>query len=115
LEDAAALYGRVFALWTLCREKLDLDVIEVRYERLVADPEASCRDLLARLCIPWHAGALDHERTARARPFIKTVSYDQVIRPIYASAVERWRRYAAEMESVLPTLAPWIERFGYRA
>lgn len=115
LEDAADLYGRVFELWTLCRDKLDLDVIEVRYERLVADPEASCRDLLARLRIPWHAGALDHERTARARPFIKTVSYDQVIRPIYASAVERWRRYAAEMKSVLPTLAPWIERFGYRA
>jgi hypothetical protein len=27
----------------------------------------------------------------------------------------QWRRYAVELEPVMPILEPWIKRFGYAA
>jgi hypothetical protein len=27
--------------------------------------------------------------------------------------VAQWRRYQAQLTSVSPVLAPWVERFGY--
>jgi hypothetical protein len=29
--------------------------------------------------------------------------------------VLRWRRYAKELEPVLPVLLPWAERLGYKS
>ena len=113
LEDAAFLYDRVFDLWVRYTEVLELDAIEVRYENLVWNVEATCRPVLEFLGLPWHPGILDHERTARNRPYIRTASYDQVIEPVHSRASGRWRRYREFLDPVLPTLEPWIERFGY--
>jgi hypothetical protein len=38
-----------------------------------------------------------------------------VRRGLYASGQGQWRRYEAQMTAVQPTLAPWVERFGYSA
>ncbi len=113
LEEAAFLYDRVFDLWVRYTEVLELDAIEVRYENLVGNVEATCRPVLEFLGLPWHPGILDHERTARNRPYIRTASYDQVIEPIHSRASGRWRRYREYLDPVLPTLEPWIDRFGY--
>ena len=113
LEDAAYLYGKVFSLWTLLDERLDLNVIEVKYEDLVADIESSCRRVLEFIDAPWHPGILDHQRTARNRPYIRTASYNQVVRPLYSEASGRWLRYREHMEQVLPLIEPWVERLGY--
>ena len=113
LEEAAFLYDRVFDLWVRYTEVLELDAIEVRYENLVENVEATCRPVLDFLGLSWHPGILDHERTARSRPYIRTASYDQVIEPVHSRASGRWLRYREYLEPVLPTLQPWIERFGY--
>ena len=44
---------------------------------------------------------------------ITTASYAQVTEPLYRGAVGRWQRYRKHLEPVLPTLQPWIEKFGY--
>ena len=113
LEEAVYLYDRVFRLWTQYNEVLNLNVIEVKYENLVENVERACRPVLEFLELPWHPGILDHERTARNRPFIRTASYNQVIQPVYSQASGRRLRYRDHLEPVLPTLEPWIERFGY--
>ncbi len=56
---------------------------------------------------------LDHESTARARGLITTASYSQVTEPIYKRASGRWQRYREHLAPILPTLAPWAEKFGY--
>jgi hypothetical protein len=56
---------------------------------------------------------LDHRGTARGRGYVASASYAQVTEPIYGRASGRWRRYAKQMEPVLPLLAPWAERLGY--
>ncbi len=114
LEDSAHLYDRVFGLWRQYTGLLQLNVLQVKYEDLVADSETTCRRILDFLEIPWHPGILEHERTARERPLISTASYNQVTRPLYAEAQGRWQRYRAELEPVLQVLKPWISCFGYQ-
>ncbi len=113
LEDSAHLYDQVFGLWRQYTDLLELDMIQVRYEDLIADVETACRPVLEFLGAPWHPGILEHERTARDRSFIGTASYNQVTQPIYSEAQGRWRRYRNEMQTVLPALEPWISYFNY--
>ena len=113
LEDAAALYDLVLSFWTRARALLPLDVHDLRYEDLVADPEGRMRALIAFLGIPWHDGLLDNQRTAARRGPIVTPSYAQVAQPIYRRAAGRWERYREQLAPVLPVLLPWAERLGY--
>jgi Flp pilus assembly protein TadD len=113
LGDAAALYDRVFGFWERCRAGLPLNVRAVRYEALIADPEAEMRGLIDFLGLPWDDRLLDHRRTAAARGTIVTPSYAQVTQPLYRRAAGRWERYGGHMADVLPILRPWAERLGY--
>lgn len=113
LEDSAALYDLAMTGWTAARTLLPLEVHEVRYERMIEDPESELRPLFEALGLEWQAGAVDHRRTARARGYVATASYAQVTEPLYKRASGRWRRYEAQMAPVLPLLSPWAERLGY--
>ena len=113
LGTAAQLYDLVMTFWTRARELLPLDVHDMRYEDLVADPEERMRALIAFLGLDWDKALLDHRTTAAARGLIATPSYHQVAQPIYGRAAGRWERYRAQLEPVLPILAPWCEKMGY--
>jgi hypothetical protein len=113
LGDIARLYDAVMELWRTCRTVLPLNVQIVRYERLVADPEAELRPLAEFLDLAWDGRLLDHTATARGRGHIGSSSYAQVTEPLHRRASERWRRYRAQLEPVLPLLAPWAEHMGY--
>jgi hypothetical protein len=113
LQDAADFYDLTFRYWERARELLPLKVHTVVYERLVEDVEAEVRPLFDFLGLDWRDEALDHVSTARGRGLITTASYSQVTEPIYKRAAGRWQRYRKHLEPVLPTLAPWVETFGY--
>jgi hypothetical protein len=113
LEGAARLYETVFDAWTRASELLPIRVHRLRYERLIEDPRAEMRALLDFLGLPWDERVLDNQAAAAKRTHIATASYKQVGEPLYARSVGRWRRYRAQMEPVLPILAPWAERLGY--
>ena len=113
LEDSAYLYDQIFGLWRQYTDLLELDMLQVKYEDLVSDVETTCRSILDFLALPWHPGVMEHEQTARDRSFIGTASYNQVTRPLYSEAKDRWQLYRDEMQSVLPVLEPWIRYFEY--
>ena len=113
LEDSAHLYDQVFGLWRQYTDLLELNMIQIRYEDLITDVEATCRPILDLLGTSWHPVLLEHERTARDRSYIGTASYNQVTQPLYSEATDRWRRYQRDMQSVLPILQPWISYFDY--
>lgn len=113
LEDAAEFYDLVFTHWERSRELFPINVHTVVYEKLVDDVPGEVRPLLNFLGLEWHENVLDHMRTAKARGLITTASYAQVTEPIYTRATGRWRRYRKHLEPVLPTLAPWVEKWGY--
>ncbi len=89
-------YRRIMAHW---QRVLTLPIFELRYETLVAEPEATIRALLAFLDLPWDPVCLEFHRHRRE---VRTASFDQVRRPLYQSSVGRHQRY-------LQWLAPLID------
>ncbi|MES2444971.1 MAG: sulfotransferase [Pseudomonadota bacterium] len=109
----ALLYDRVLTYWERCKAALPMQVHTIRYERLIADPEAELRALADFAGLEWTPQLLAHQSNASARAFIGSPSYAQVAEPLYTRAKGRWLRYRGHMEKVLPILAPWAERMGY--
>jgi len=114
LEDAAEYYDLTFRHWEQSRVLFPLDVYPIAYEQLVEDVERQVRPLFESLGLSWNDEALDHRKTAKSRGFITTASYSQVTEPIYKRASGRWQRYREHLAPILPVLAPWVEKFGYR-
>ncbi len=112
LPSAAAYYDAVMTLLEVCRQRLDLALHEVRYERVVESLEDEARGLCDFLGAPFDQAMLDYRRTALARS-ISTPSARQVIQPLYSRSIGRWRRYADQLEPVLPALTAWSRRLGY--
>ena len=97
LADYYRGYRRLMDHW---HAALPRRIIDVNYEKLVADPAAETRCLLDALALPWQPQCLNfHENPAP----VATASAAQVRRPIYTNAVSMWRYYQRE-------LAPLAER-----
>ena len=92
-------------------DALGLPVHVVRYEDLVADFDARTRALAAFVGAAWSEAARRFDETAAARS-IATPSAPQVRRRLYDGSGQ-WRAYRAQLEPVLPLLAPWVAKFGY--
>jgi tetratricopeptide (TPR) repeat protein len=82
-------YERLAAHWraVLPAERM----MEVCYEAMVAEPEATARAVVAFCGLPWDARCLEH--TANRR-LIRTASAWQARQPVYSDAVGSARRYA---------------------
>jgi tetratricopeptide (TPR) repeat protein len=76
-------------------------ILDVRYEEVVADLEAQARRIIAHCGLPWDEACLAFHETKRP---IRTASATQVRRPIYQSAVGRWRVYEQELAPLLAAL-----------
>jgi tetratricopeptide (TPR) repeat protein len=111
LEETARHYDALMRLIETCRERLPLAFHEVRYDRLVADFEATVRAMADFVGIEWTEDFHAFDRTAQKRG-VRTASATQVRRGLYDGG-GRWRRYQDQLAPVLPILAPWVERFGF--
>jgi hypothetical protein len=112
LHTAAAYYDKVMSLGLLARDKLGLDVCDVRYERVVEDLEGVAREVAAFLGLQFEPSMLNF-RDAALKRTINTPSARQVVEPIYNRSVARWRRYETELAPILPLLNAWAARLGY--
>jgi len=112
LEDGARFYSAVMDLAEAARAKLPLDLLEHRYEDMIADFEGRIRRVCDYLGIEWTDEMRDFSTAAQNRS-IRSPSASQVRRDLYRSAVESWRNYAPQMAPTLPVLEPWVQRFGY--
>ena len=112
IEGAARLYAAVMDLWLHYREVLELQVLEYRYEDLVAAPEDTARAVIAFIGEEWSDEVLDYRRAAAER-YVATPSRQAVAEPLTGRAVGRWRAYRAPLAPVLPLLEPYVRAFGY--
>ena len=64
---------------------------EISYEQLVQTPEVVIRELFGFCDLPWEEQVLSFHRTKRNT---MTASATQVVRPIYTSSVDGWKKYA---------------------
>jgi Tfp pilus assembly protein PilF len=108
----ADLYDAVMALMATYRRVLDIDLREQGYEALAQDFDAEMRAICAFAGLAFIPSMADFAGRAG---LVATPSSAQLSRGLNAEGVGAWRRYAAELAPVLPTLTPWVERFGYGA
>ena len=113
LPTLAAAYARVFEFWYAQWPLLRPSSYELRYEQLTADFAAEVRKLSTFLQLPWDEAMLQPGEHARAKGFISTPSYTQVLEPVHRKSVGRWKNYERHFDAALPILLPWIERWGY--
>jgi tetratricopeptide (TPR) repeat protein len=114
LAGSAAFYAAVMDLWRQYERVLPLSVHRIRYEDLIANFEAETRRMLAFLGLPWDEAVLGYAERAKTKA-IATPSYHQVVQPIYARSIGRWRKYGQAFAEVLPLLRPSLATFGYDA
>jgi tetratricopeptide (TPR) repeat protein len=76
-------------------------MIEVNYEKLVADLEGQSRRLIEFLGLDWDPACLEFHRTERT---VATVSHWQVRQPIYSSSIGRWRYYEKHLGPLFAAL-----------
>jgi tetratricopeptide (TPR) repeat protein len=92
-------YERLMAHW---RDVLPAGrILDVRYEDVVSDLENQARRIMAYCGLPWDERCLAFHKTERP---IRTASATQVRRPIYKSAVGRWRAYEDHLGPLLAAL-----------
>jgi hypothetical protein len=112
LDSTAAYYGAVMRLMQIYAEKLSLPAFEARHESLVADFSGEARRLCEFLGLAYRDEMAGFARRARTQN-IDTPSSAQVAHGLSDAGVAQWRRYALELEPVLPVLAPFIGQHGY--
>jgi hypothetical protein len=112
LERTVQRYALDMNAWLTLREMLDGGWIEVRYEQLVVDIRGQAQRALELLDLPWADSILDYRDRLAAR-HVGSPSYADVKRPVYASAIGRWRNYERHLEPVLPSLERFVQALGY--
>jgi Sulfotransferase family/Tetratricopeptide repeat len=95
--DLAALgryYCRYQQLMRHWHQVLPGEIYDLRYERLVTQPEDEMKALLKHCRLPWDDKVLTFYRTRRT---VTTASARQVRRPIYTSSINSWEPVADEL------------------
>jgi tetratricopeptide (TPR) repeat protein len=95
-------YRRIMARW---RALLELRMLELGYEALIAEPERTARELVQFCGLAWDARCLEFHRAPR---IATTFSYHQVRKPLYDRSVGRYRNYEKH-------LGPLVEALGEHA
>jgi hypothetical protein len=112
LAETARCYAACMAMAQVYRRVLPVNLIEVRYETLVADFEGELARVAAFLEIEPTPAMIDVATTARRR-VVRTPSARQVRAGLNREGLERWRAFPRELAPVMDTLAPWIVALGY--
>jgi len=113
LERLARGYANTMRIWDRHAKLLEPTWLSVRYEDVVAEPESALGRVARFIGIDDITPMLAFDAHARRKGHIATPSYSQVVEPLNATAVNRWRRYATHLDPVLPRLRPAMEAFGY--
>ena len=101
LEDLGSYYRLYKELTEHFCSVIPVDVLESRYEELVADQKAKSRRLIAHAGLDWDDASLRYYEHATS---VRTLSHWQARQPVYKTSVERWRRYGANLDPLIRAL-----------
>ena len=102
--------GRYFADYVALMNHIDAvlpgRVLRISYEALVMDVESETRRLLDHCGLPLEPGCLRFYENNRV---VQTPSSEQVRRPIYQDALDRWRDFEPWLEPLITALGPLVD------
>jgi hypothetical protein len=109
LEDIGRYYGDYLELMDHWDSVLPGFVLRVQHEDVVDDLESQVRRILEFCGLPFEESCLNYYETVRD---VRTPSSEQVRQPIFKTALEQWRNYAAELQPLATALGPQtLERY----
>lgn len=113
-QETWRLYQKCMEMWLRFRDLLDDGFLEVRYERLVTDPEGEVRKVLALLDLPWSEQLSDYRDHVEERG-VYSPTYADVKEPIHKGAMNRWTCHADQFGSPegVPENNPLFQMLGY--
>ncbi len=94
LDDLAFTYEQYLRLTAHWQQVMPQQLLEVRYEDVVAEQIAQTRRILAFCGLEWEDGCIDFAGNQRA---VMTASNWQVRQPLNNVAVARWKHYSAHL------------------
>jgi tetratricopeptide (TPR) repeat protein len=103
LGEIGRYYAAYVAMMDHFDEVLPGRVIRLRYEELVAQPEAEVRRVLERLGLEFESGCMNFHESKRA---VRTPSSEQVRRPIHRSGIGASRPFDPWLGPLKEALAP---------
>ena len=112
LEDTAAQYASVMGFWKAVQPLMKNPSLEVRYEDMVDNLEFLSRRVLDFLGVTWDDRVLHFTEHAKNRA-VRSPTYADVSKPVFKTAVGRWRNYQKYLEPCLEKLKPFLRAFGY--
>jgi len=112
LERTARRYANDLGTWLKLRELVCTPWLEVRYENCVRDLELETRRTLDFLGLPWNEDVLRYRERLKTKA-VTSPTYEAVSRPLYTSAIGRWKNYQRYLEPCIEILEPFIKEFGY--
>jgi len=102
MEMAARHYIEYTKMMDYWREILpENSFLEIDYEDTVNDFENQARRLIDYIGLEWDEACLEPHKQKRS---VLTASKDQVIRPVYKSSVDAWRRYEEQLQPMYKVL-----------
>ncbi|HEY3639317.1 MAG TPA: sulfotransferase [Rhizomicrobium sp.] len=112
IESSAQHYLLMDGLLAHYREQLDLNLLEIRYENLVADPEAEARRVFDFVGLEFDARCLVIGGNSHVS---RTPSYAQVAQGLSNNFVCHYRHYRKHLNVAAEILRPVLDRLGYSA
>lgn len=102
LSELGRYYGQYRSLMEHWNEVLPKGVMTtVAYEDVVIDTEKAAKKLIEFLGLKWDKVCLDFHNSDRP---VKTASVAQVRKPIYNTAVKRWKKYGAGLQPLVDAI-----------
>ncbi|HEY2083501.1 MAG TPA: sulfotransferase [Verrucomicrobiae bacterium] len=113
LDTTVQQYTNVMGFWLAMRPRMGDQWKEVRYEEMVDDLPSVIRSTLEFLGLAYEENVLkfyEHARTKR----VLSPSRADVKKPLYRTALGRWRNYQKYLEPHLPALERFMAAFNYQ-
>jgi len=113
LEGTVNQYANVMGFWLEMHPRMRNQWMYVRYEDLVENLPAAARSVLEFLGVGFEDNVLKFYEHARAKR-VTSPSRDDVRKPLYRTAVGRWRNYQKYLEPYMPRLDRFLKAFNYQ-
>jgi hypothetical protein len=112
LEGTVNQYANVMGFWLEMLPRMGNQWMYVRYEEMVEDLPAVARAVFDYLGVGFEENVLKfYEHASKKR--VNSPSHADVRKPLYQTAVGRWRNYQKYLAPYLPGLERFLKPFNY--
>ena len=101
-EDIAGYFNMYKDLMNFWTSKIEKDVYNINYEKLVSDKENEIKKLLNFCELEFDSSCLNHHKSSNTP--IKTVSVTQARKPIYTSSINKNEFYKNNLNKMFSLL-----------